>query len=165
MIARNVALNELSGQVIPMEADVRELRAAAFEKELDFVVSNPPYMRADSGKRNQKTEKDLARHAANGDIADFCASAARILRFGGLFYVVYRPDRLVDLICALREHQLEPKRIRFVAQHPAAAPSMVLVEAKKGASPSVTIPETLFLQEGEGTHPALQAIYNGGWIL
>ena len=164
VIARNISLNRLESRVVPLESDVRDLHARVFDRELDFVVSNPPYMRADSGKRNVSASKDLARHAVNGDIAEFCAAAARILRYGGLFYVVYRPDRLVDLICALRENQLEPKRIRFVAQRPEAAPSMVLIEAKKGAKPSVVIPETLFLQAGESVHPAMQAIYEGGWI-
>lgn len=165
VIERNIKLNNLDDQVFAMEADVRDLQASSFGRELDFVVSNPPYMRADSGQRNARTEKDLARHAANGDIAEFCAAAARILRFGGLFYVVYRPDRLVDLICSLRANNLEPKRIRFVAERADAAPSIVLIEAKKGAKPAVVIPETLFLKMGEEISPAMQAIYDGGWIL
>lgn len=164
VIARNAARNGLGERVLPLCADVRTLSAKTFGRELDFVVSNPPYMSASGGRKNEAEEKYLARHAANGEIEDFCNAAARALRFGGLFYVVYRPDRLTDLICALRAAHLEPKRIRFVAQDTEHAPSMVLVEAKKGARASLVLSEMLFLQQNGEMHPRVREIYDGGFL-
>lgn len=149
IIERNARLNGLYGKVIPLCRDIREIKSSDIEKEADVVFSNPPYMKADSGKRNASDEKYIARHEICGDINDFCASAKRLLKHGGLFYCVWRPDRLTDLICALRANELEPKEMTFVHANTSSAPSMVLVRSKKGASSSVIIGEPLFLNRDE----------------
>ena len=93
LIGRNVALNGLESRLFPMPGDVRTLRSQALEAFFgeksayaDIVTANPPYMRADAGARNRDDEKYIARHEVAGDIGDFCACAARILRSGGSFY-------------------------------------------------------------------------------
>ena len=145
LIDRNSRLNQLDNIITPIHADVRSIGASDVGGELDAVFSNPPYMKADSGKRNVYDEKYIARHEVFGGIGDFCAAASRLLKFGGLFYCVYRPDRLPELITAMREARLEPKVMVFVSSDTKAAPSSVLVRAKKGASPSLKLCRPLFL--------------------
>ncbi len=145
IISRNAELNQLDKKVVSLCADVRNIKSADIGFEVDAVFSNPPYMKVDSGKRNEHDEKFIARHEVCGDIGDFCACAKRLLKHGGLFYCVWRPDRLTDLICAMRENMLEPKEMCFVHANTTSAPSMVLVKAKKGAAASVIIDEPLFL--------------------
>ena len=149
VISRNVKLNSLEEKIVPICADVRELKSAHIGCEVDAVFSNPPYMKADSGKRNEHDEKFIARHEVCGDIGDFCACAKRLLKHGGFFYCVWRPDRLVDLICAMRENNLEPKEMCFVHANTKSAPSMVIVKAKKGAASGITVIEPLFLNEDD----------------
>ena len=150
LIKRNISLNGMCEQLEVICKDVRELKAADFGGEVEAVFSNPPYMKTDSGKRNECEGKYIARHEVFGGIDDFCAAAYRLLKFGGRFYVVYRPDRLIDLIDALRCNRLEPKRMTFVQGDSKTAPSMVLIEAKKGASPSLTLTKTLVMYK-DGT--------------
>lgn len=145
IISRNAELNLLDKKVISVRKDIRELKSSDVGCEVDAVFSNPPYMKVDSGKRNEHDEKFIARHEVCGDIGDFCTCAKRLLKHGGLFYCVWRPDRLTDLICAMRENTLEPKEICFVHANTKSAPSMVLVKAKKGAAASAVIDEPLFL--------------------
>ena len=145
IIQRNAELNGLDSKVISLCTDARELKSANIGCEVDAVFSNPPYMKVDSGKRNEHDEKFIARHEVCGDINDFCACAKRLLKHGGFFYCVWRPDRLTDLICAMRENNLEPKEMCFVHANTKCAPSMVLIKAKKGAAASVSIHEPLFL--------------------
>lgn len=145
LIGRNAALNGLDGVIVPICADVRDVRSELTHGELDVVFSNPPYMKADSGKRNEHDEKYIARHEVFGGIDDFCAAAARLLKFGGLFYCVYRPDRLSDLMAALRAARLEPKQMVLVCPDASTAPSAVLVKAKKGAAPSMKLCRPLII--------------------
>ena len=149
IIDRNAKLNELNGKVISICSDIRELKSINIGCEVDAVFSNPPYMKADGGKRNEYDEKYIARHEVCGNIYDFCACAKRLLKHGGFFYCVWRPDRLVDLICAMRENSLEPKEICFVHANTKSEPSMVLIKAKKGASSSAIIYEPLFLNKDD----------------
>lgn len=133
LIRRNAELNGLADTVIPCNTDVRDLTVGFTEGEIGTVFSNPPYFRAGTGRTNESPLKSAARREENGTVRDFCAAAARILRWGGRFFVVYRPERLAELIVSLRTCGLEPKRIVFVHPTADAPPSLVLAEAKKGA--------------------------------
>ena len=145
IIERNAKLNGLDEKVISIHKDIREIKSANIGVEVEAVFSNPPYMKVDSGKRNEHDEKFIARHEVCGDIGDFCAAAKRLLKHGGYFYCVWRPDRLTDLICSMRENALEPKEMCFVHANTKSAPSVVLVKAKKGAAAGVSVIEPLFL--------------------
>ncbi len=137
IIRRNAALNGFSDRITVLNEDVRRLTPAMVGGEAEAVLSNPPYMRADSGKANDNDEMSIARRELNGTIEAFCAAAARLLKFGGLFYVVYRPDRMAELFAALRTADLEPKRMITVYPSVKDKPCLILVEAKKGAKPSL----------------------------
>lgn len=149
LIDRNAALNSLSGRVRALCADVREATAEALGGEVDLVFSNPPYMRCDSGKRNETDEKFIARHEVCGGIEDFCSCAARLLKHGGRFVCVWRPDRLTDLFDALRRARLEPKRMTMVHADEGSEPCMVLVEALKGGAPAMRVTPPLLLYKKE----------------
>ena len=145
LISRNAALNGFENVITPIHSDIREIKSSDVGGELDAVFSNPPYMKSDSGKRNVYDEKYIARHEVHGGIDDFCAAASRLLKFGGLFYCVYRPDRLADLMATMRAHNLEPKVMIFVHADTNSTPSSVLVRAKKGAASSMKLYRPLFL--------------------
>ena len=147
IIARNAEQNGFSDSIIPVCRDLRALHPRDFGGEVDVVVSNPPYMKADSGKRNTHDEKFIARHEVHGGIDDFCACAGRILKHGGKLYTVWRPDRLCDLICALRNNRLEPKVIIFVHATPDSQPSSVLVQSTKGSAAGNVLLRPLFLHD------------------
>ena len=165
---RNAELNGFSDTVPVLFRDVRELRAAEFGGELDAIVSNPPYMRADSGYACTHGEKQIARHEVKGDLFDFTAAAARCLRFGGSLYTVYRPDRLETLFAALKAAKFAPKRMLFVQDAPDRAPSMVLCEARLGGHEGLTLLPTLILRESAENGAPLtaraQRIYDTGYI-
>ncbi len=145
LIERNATLNGIGDRLRPLCADVRSLKASDLGFEADLVVSNPPYMKCGTGRRNETEEKYIARHEVCGDIRDFCAAAGRLLKHGGHFVSVYRPDRLTDLLAALRDSRLEAKRMTFVHADGESEPSAVLIDAVKGASPSLRLSPPLFL--------------------
>ncbi|MBQ8431375.1 MAG: methyltransferase [Clostridia bacterium] len=147
LIARNAEINGLNERVTPLCADLRELSPAQFGKEVDLVFSNPPYMKCDTGKRNLHDEKFIARHEVFGGIADFCACAGRLLRFGGRFVCVWRPDRLTELLAAMRDAALEPKRMTLVHADAQSEPCAVLIEAVKGGIPSLRVTPPLLLYQ------------------
>lgn len=149
IIEKNVADNGFEDKIIPICADIRYIKAQTLGYEIDVVTANPPYMRTDSGKRNMHDEKFIARHEVFGGIGDFCACASRILKHGGKFYTVWRPDRLCDLISALRENKLEPKKMVLVSATPESEPSMVLIQSTKGAAAGMVVSRPLFLHDSK----------------
>ena len=139
---RNAERNGFSEAVNSVCIDLRDYNECA---DHSLVFTNPPYMKSNGGKRNVYDEKNIARHEIKGNILDFCKCAARSLKFGGAFYVVYRPDRLEDLLVSMRECGLEPKRMTFVYADTDSPPSIVLVEGKRGAHASMRVTPPLIL--------------------
>ncbi|MBQ3638603.1 MAG: methyltransferase [Clostridia bacterium] len=163
LIARNAEGNGLSSRVLALRKDVRDLTVKDTGGEVHAVFSNPPYLRADCGFTNDSPEKNAARREENGTVRDFCQAAARILRWGGCFTAVYRPERMTELFCSLRESGLEPKRAVFVHPAPDAPPSLLLTEAKKGAAEGLVFSRPLFVyadRERSVYTDDMQAVYD-----
>lgn len=165
LIVRNAVINRMDDRVVCIHRDARELTPANLGGECDVVFTNPPYMRAGSGKTNMHDAKATARHEILGNIEDFCAAAARNLKYGGLFYAVYRPERTAELFYAMHFASIEPKRLCVVCPDSDSAPSLILVEGKKGAAPGILFEKPLFLYADE-THTTytreMQYIYDNG---
>lgn len=142
LIKRNAEENALTERLTSVCSDVRDLPTL---ENFDIVFTNPPYMKSDGGKNNKEDKKSIARHEIFGNIEDFCASAKRLLKYGGLFYAVYRPDRLTDIIFAMRKHGLEPKRATFVHADTKSESSMVLIEAKRGGKSGMQLTRPLII--------------------
>ena len=147
LIERNAKKNGLEERLHAINCDIRDCAAS---EAYDAVLTNPPYMRCDAGKRNALDKKNAARHEVFGGISDFTEAGRKMLRFGGSFYAVYRPDRLIDLISAMRDSRLEPKRMTFVYADTASEPSMVLIEAKKGGKSGLIATPPLIIYRDTG---------------
>ncbi len=147
LIRRNAALNGLSDRITVYEKDIRNACPEDTGGWIGSVISNPPYMKENCGFTNASDAKNIARREVYGSIEDFCHTAARLLKHGGLFTVVYRPDRLADLFSGMRANGLEPKRILLVHPDAAAPPSLALVEAKKGAASSLVWARPLIIYQ------------------
>jgi len=144
--SENVQKNGLSEKIEVVCADVKDVKRC---ESFDSVLANPPYLK--SGKNlNPVAEKALARHEISGGISDFAACASRLLKTGGSFYCVYRPDRLGSLFAALRESRLEPKIMVFVHHKIDFPSSMVLVRAIKDGAESMKVTKPLVVYEADG---------------
>ncbi len=126
----NLAANRLDGQALCCDLRCAPLPAGHF----DLVISNPPYFSVGSG-----ISGGSARCEETCSLEELCAAAARLVRNGGRFALCHRPERLCDLMCCLRAHGLEPKRLKLLSHSPAAPASVVLVEAVRQGKPGLDI--------------------------
>ncbi len=145
----NIRLNHIEDRATAHHADLRDLSFLPSEA-FDVVVSNPPYMKSGSGLKTENPALLSARMEIDCTIEDVCRAAARLLKFGGSFSLVYRPDRLEDLFSALKSSGLAPKRMRLVQNKVDAAPSLVLLEARKGGKAGMTHLPVLCIRDANG---------------
>ncbi|MBR2901000.1 MAG: methyltransferase [Clostridia bacterium] len=128
----------------------------------DFVITNPPYMRMNCGKSNESLPLAIARREISGGASLFCETAAWALKSGGSFFAVYRPDRLANLICSMKNNGIEPKRLRAVFPSYDKKPSLVLIEGRKDGGEGLVYENNLYIYTDE-THTVqtdeMQAIY------
>jgi tRNA1(Val) A37 N6-methylase TrmN6 len=152
--------NGLTDRLVFRQGDIRDIRGLLPAGSFDLVVCNPPYYPPDSGAVARDAAIRAARSETDCTLADVCLAAAYLLRWGGSFCLVHKPERLTDLLCALREHGLEPKRLREVCKTAGAPPSLVLLEGRRGGRPGLTVEPPLLLQTADGAPTAeLNAIY------
>ena len=152
--------NSLQGRLTFQTADLRDAGSLFPTGGFDLAVCNPPYYPPASGALSADNARRTARSEVECTLEDICKAASYLLRWGGSFCLVHKPERLVDLLCALRGNGLEPKRLRFVCKRAGAAPSLVLVEARRGGRPGLTMEAPLILQTADGAAAAeVDAIY------
>jgi tRNA1Val (adenine37-N6)-methyltransferase len=136
---RNVRLNHVQDRVEIVQGNVRAIERIARPVSFDVAVANPPFRKSTSGRISAGDERRIARHETEGALADFVRAAAYLLCAKGRFNVVYPAVRSIDLLTAMRESKIEPKRIRLVHSFVEAAATLVLAEGVKGGRSGVDI--------------------------
>lgn len=157
----NASANGLSNVSI-LTADLRSHRELFPAESFDMVVTNPPYFPENSGYSAPAGHRAAAREEKTCTLTDVCAAARFALRWGGTFCVVHRPERLSELFCVMTAAGIEPKRLRMVQYSALKAPSLVLVEGRRGAKPGLIIDPPLVLTDEHGETDEVQKIYRRG---
>jgi len=137
---RNARLNGLDGRVRFVRGDVRHLAVPSPDGPFphggfDLVVSNPPYRLPTTPPPFAASELVVAREEVACSLDDLLLAAAKLLRPRGRLVLSHGPDRLPDLMEALRRRHLEPETLRLVIPAEGRAPSCLLVSATANGRP------------------------------
>lgn len=147
--------------IVPVLADLKVLWDNAPLDSLDVVTCNPPYKATNAGIESCSEAQKIARHEILCNINDVCRAGSRMLKFGGKLCVCNRPERLADVIMAMKANNIEPKQLRFVSKTPTDAPWLFLIEGKKGSKPFMKVLPTLYIKGESGFSEELMNIYGG----
>lgn len=152
MAKRSVELNNLNEKIEILNIDMKDYAQYLKNDSFDVVISNPPYKLTNSGIINPLDKKAISRHEIKATLEDVVSTAATLLKQYGRFYMVHRPDRLVDIIWVLRKYKLEPKQIRFVHPRKNEKPNMVLIRASKNANPELKFDPPLYIYDDNNNY-------------
>ena len=156
----NLKVEKSEKQIENNNANVNSVNCLTREN-LDFVVTNPPYKKIDTGKTNESEYKYISRHEVTANLEDFIKVSKYLLKDKGAFYMVHRPDRLVDIIELMRKYKIEPKKIRFVHSTIEKEPTLVLIKGIKNARPFLKIEKPLIIYKKDGNYTdEIHRIYN-----
>lgn len=144
----NIARNGLSLRLISICGDIAMVTPQMEPGSFHCCISNPPYF---AGGPASKAHA-LARREDSCAPADLFAAVSRVLKYGGDFFLVHKPERLAELIaCGAREN-LEAKRLQLVRHKEGGPISLILLAFRKGGKPGLQIEEVcLFDSKGEPT--------------
>ena len=118
----------------------------------DVIVTNPPYKKKDTGIKNEQEKKIIARHETTASLEDFIRISKDLLKDKGEFYMVHRPDRVVDILSLMRKYKIEPKIMRFVYSNKNSEPKLVLVKGIKNAKPFLKVQNNLYIYTENGEY-------------
>ena len=158
MAGRSVRLNQLENRIDIVRGDIKEASRLFGKASFDVVTSNPPYMNDNHGLKNPELPKAIARHEVFCTLDDVCREASLLLKSGGRFYMVHRPHRLAEIITALKNYKLEPKRMKLVHPFVDKEANMVLIEAVRGGRSMMKVEAPIIVYREPGVYT--QEIYD-----
>lgn len=158
MAKRSIQLNGLEDKIKILNIDLNDSSEYLEFNAFDVVLSNPPYIANKEGLQNKESVKALSRHEIKASLVDVISTAYSLLKPNGHFYLVHRPQRIVDILCLCRKYRLEPKRIRFVHPKTNKKPNIVLIHCVKFGRPELKFMEPLYVYEDNGGYT--QEIYD-----
>lgn len=153
LVEKNVAHNHLENRIYPFHGDVSHFdQEEALAGTFDVVTTNPPYFIGGGGLSNSNPAKAIARRETTGTLDDFLRLAAKLLRDRGDFYMVHRPDRLIDIATGCRKYKLEPKELRFISGKPMEKANILLIHCVKHGNPELRILPPLAVHNVDGAY-------------
>lgn len=114
-----------------------------YREKFSLVLCNPPYERADSGFDNDAYEKAICRKEITLQLSEIVKAAAFALKFGGRIALLHRADRVAEVCYALKEANMEVKKMQFVTGREGAKPYLVMIEGVKGGKPCCEVLPTI----------------------
>ena len=146
MAGRSAALNQMEDRVHVWNMDMREAWRTLGAGAYSLAVCNPPYGRKGAALESAGEARRIACHEGDLTPSDVAASAAKLLKTGGRLCVIYPAPRAFEMMRAMHEHRLAPKRVRTVHGVEGRAPKFVLLDAVKGGGEGLHWLEPLVLR-------------------
>lgn len=161
MAKRSVKLNSLENKIEILNMSILDLNNKYKRGSFDVVITNPPYKKLNTGIINENNKKLISRHEITASLNDFIKTASFLLKDFGEFYMVNRPDRLVDIFYFMRENKIEPKKIKFVYPNKNKKTNLVLIKGVKNGNQFLEFENNLYIynEENKYTNEILK-IYN-----
>ena len=161
MASRSIRLNNLENKFEIINENIVNLKNIYDKCTFDAVVTNPPYKKKNTGVQNENEKKLISRHEIEGNLEDFIKVSQYLLKDKGEFYMVHRPDRLVDILSIMRKHKIEPKHIKFICPNVDKAPNLVLIKGIKNGGEFLKVDSNLYVYDSNGNYTKeILKIYN-----
>ena len=152
MANRSVLMNDLNEKIEIICNDLKNVVEIFGKSVFDNITCNPPYKEANGGLKNCEDVVTIARHEIFCTTEDIVRVSADLLKPSGKLTMVHRPERLVEIICLMREYKIEPKRLRFVHPSPGKTANMILIEGAKHGNPKLFLEPPLYVYDANGNY-------------
>jgi len=127
--------------------DIKNIGNYYEEGYFDIITCNPPYFKViDSSRINDNNVKAIARHEILIKLEDIVSLAYKFLRDKGKLYIVYRPDRLMELLKLFDKYRFGVKKLQCCYNNSDSLSSMILIEAMKNGQDDLKILAPLYTE-------------------
>lgn len=145
MSKKSVELNGLEAVFRIENVRLQEI-PKEYTEAFSLILCNPPYENA--GFEKSDPNLTAAHKELSLTLEELIVAAKRCLKFKGRFVLVHRADRAAEVITALSNAGLEPKKMQFVAGTAAKKPYAVLISAVKGGKKGIDVLPIAVNREG-----------------
>lgn len=143
MARRSIEKNNLMEKIEILNIDIKKLNRG---NSYDYIVSNPPYMKNSNGKVNPHSMKAISRHEITLNLEELITESRRLLKPGGSLTLIYRSERMVELLNVLSKLGFYPKRIQNIFSKTTKVSKLFMIEAIKGKNKGFEFLEPLYIK-------------------
>ncbi len=147
----NVLINKMHETINIIHADIHNITCTDINGPFDLILSNPPYIKKISGRKNLNPQKAIARHEITMDMDDLFKCSKTLLKEKGSFHLIYPAERIGELITTANHNNITPSVIRFVHIKKTQDAKLVLFSAIKGGNVKPVIPSPLYIYSSDNT--------------
>lgn len=151
MSIRSSKLNSLEDRLSFLNIDIKDVDKFLEKHSYDFVTSNPPYYKANT-LSSPNDKKLISRHEVLVTLEDIFKTATFLLKPQKHFYIIHKPERLVELFQLAVKYKLEPKEIQFVYPSMDKSPNLVLIRYTKNGKPELKFRKPLYVYNSDGEY-------------
>ena len=152
MAKRSVILNKLENKIEIINDDINNIEKYFENNYFDVIVTNPPYQKNNTGLKSENEKNLISRHEIKCTLEDIIKKSFKILKDKGEFYMVHRPERLVDIMYLMKKNKIEPKELRFVYPKISDKPNLILINGIKNAKQFLKVEKPLIIYNEEGIY-------------
>ena len=150
---KSIKINDLDSRIEMLNMDIKQLVNIYETDTFDLITCNPPFFKVTEGSKiNDNIIKSVARHEIKINLDDIFSISRKLLRNNGSICMVHRTDRLIDIITAMKNNNIEPKRIRLVYPKVNSESNIVLIEGVKNGNPGLKILPPLYVHDDNGEY-------------
>lgn len=150
---KSVLYNKLEDRISLLNLDMKELKKIYNSDTFDVITCNPPYFKyLETSNLNDDIHKIIARHEKEITLEEVISIAKYLLKNNGVFAVVHRTDRLIEIINLFQKYCLEVKKIRFVYPKTNSESNIVLVEGRKNGKTCLKLLPPLYVHNDDGSY-------------
>ena len=91
-LKKNIEINDLNEKIIPINKNIKSING-----EYDFIFSNPPYKKINSGKMPKNKTEQISKYEVLLTLEELILEIKRLLKNHGEFFVIVPNDRLNDV--------------------------------------------------------------------
>ena len=124
ILKKNVEINKLNDKIIPINKNIKSI-----EGEYDFIFSNPPYKKINSGKMPRNEAERVSKYEVLLTLEELILEIKRLLKNHGEFFVIVTNDRLNDVFKTIYVNKMN---ILSIDINKYKKMDLVVVHGKKG---------------------------------
>jgi len=149
----SIKINNLEDRIKIINDNMKNLNQYFEPNSFDVIVSNPPYFKLnEQSNLNECIQKTIARHEKEIKLNEIVELARKFLKNNGIFAMVHRTERLIEIIEILKANNLEPKKVQLINQKEGTESNMVLIEARKNGKVGLKVLEPIFVHNENGEY-------------
>ena len=124
ILKKNIKINNLEEKITSINEDIKTIKG-----EYDFIFSNPPYKKINSGKLPENEAEQISKYEILLTLEELFYEIKRLLKNYGEFFVIVPDDRLNDVFRYIYTNKMN---ILSIEINKYKKLNLIIVHGKKG---------------------------------